>query len=174
MKTLNNLNKKVSVVLSALVLVALSSCGKVPTAYRGAYIDQASGTKLELDGREGKWTEAGGREITAKADSLQFEALAQAKPGIYTRAVAGDDKLMELFWIVPDVASRQEVSGFAWFTAEIVYTRLQSDAKDPVPTLTVEHCRNGMLMLDLPTQTWSGGCGPEAVPMNFTRAAEKK
>lgn len=172
MKTQMNMKNKLSVVFSALVLVALSSCGKVPSAYQGTYLDQVSGSKLELNGQEGKFTEATGREITAKADSAQFDALAQAKAGLYTRSVPGADKTMEFFWVIPEVASRQETSGFVWFNAEILYTRMQTNEKDPVPSISVAHCKNGMLLLDAPTKTWNGGCGADTVPMTFTRVKQ--
>jgi hypothetical protein len=125
-----------------------------------------------LDSSSGKYTETGGREISAEADSLQFDALTQAKAGLYTRPVAGNDKMMELFWIVPDVASRQENSGFVWFNSEILYTRMATEAKDPVAAIQVEHCKNGVLMLDVASQTWNGGCGADTVPMTFTRAKQ--
>jgi hypothetical protein len=170
MKTI--MKNKLSVLFSALVLVALSSCGKVPSAYQGTYLDQVSGAKLELNGQEGKFTEATGREITAKAESAQFDALSQAKAGLYTRSVAGKDKTMEFFWVIPAVASRGENSGWVWFTAEVLYTRMETNANDPVPTLTVTHCTNGQLSLDMTTKTWNGSCGPDTVPAIFTRVKQ--
>jgi hypothetical protein len=168
-----NLKKKLSVAFSALFLIALSSCGKIPSGYQGTFVDQPSGAKLTLSSSDGTFSEAGGRQITAQADSLQFEALTQAKAGLYTRPVAGNDKMLELFWVIPDAASRQEGAGLVWFSSEILYTRLATEAKDPVASLQVEHCKNGMLMLDIPSQTWNGGCGADTVPMLLTRVAGK-
>jgi hypothetical protein len=164
--------KLTHLLFSTLLLAALSSCGKIPQGYRGSYVDQPSGTKLVLTATDGTYSETGGRQIQAKADSLQFDALAQGKAGLYTRALAGNDKMLELFWFVPDAASRQENSGFVWFTSEILYTRMATDAKDPVASIQVEHCKNGMVLLDTPSKTWNGGCGADTAPMNFTRVKE--
>ncbi len=172
MKTQMNLNKKLSVALSALVLIALSSCGKIPSGYQGTFVDQPTGTKLVLSSDEGKFTETTGREISAKADSLAFDSLAQGKAGLYTLPVPGNDKMTELLWIVPDVATRQENSGYVWFNAEILDTRIMNEAKDPVASITAEHCRSGSVMLYAADKTWIHGCGPETVPMTFMRAKQ--
>lgn len=170
MKT--NMKNKLSVMFSAIVLVALSSCGKIPSGYQGTFVDKPSGAKLVLDSSSGKYTETSGREISADADSLQYDALAQAKAGLYTRTMAGNDQMMELFWIVPDPASRQENSGFVWYNAEILYTRMPTEAKDQVASISVEHCKSGTIMLDTPSQTWNGGCGADTVPMQFSRVTQ--
>ena len=65
---------------------------------------------------------------------------------------------MEIFWLVPNMASRQEQSGFAWVNAEVLYSRMNLKQQDKIQNLKMIHCENGLLELDLLNQSWNGGC----------------
>jgi hypothetical protein len=175
MKTI--MKNKLSLVFSAPILVAmlvaLSSCGKVPSSYQGTFVNQASGAKLELNGSEGKYTESTGRQLSAEAQSLQFDALLQAKAGLYMIPVQNSSKDSELVWIVPDAASRQEYPNVTvWYKAELLQSRINNETKDTVPSITIEHCMDGTVQLDLQSKTFIKGCNATAVPAIFTRVKQ--
>lgn len=164
-----NRKKRLNVVFSTALLLALCSCGKIPSAYRGTFIDQASGTQIVLESSSGTLTEADGRQIKSDANDLQFDALNQAKAGIYLRNTQDNPHETEVFWLVPNASTRQDNASFSWMDSEIIYTRMNSDAKDPVQSFQIQHCKDGTLMLDMLTKTWNGGCPPTAPVLNVVR-----
>jgi hypothetical protein len=85
------------------------------------------------------------------------------------RPLAGNDKIQEVFWIVPDVASKQSTPELVWYKSEFMYTRMNTDQKDPLPALQLEYCKDGWVMLAPSTQQLQGGCGANSVPLTMGR-----
>jgi hypothetical protein len=172
MKTL----KWTNLLLSGLLLIAVSSCGKIPKGYQGTFKDAVTGTQLTLDDSSGKWVETGGRAIEAKAVDAKLDDLAQGKPGLYMMPVEGNDKIQDVFWIVPDMSTKQSAEQYGvkyvWFNAERINTRMYMDQKDELPKIQLEYCKQGQVLLNLATQEIRGGCGPDAVQMTLERVTK--
>lgn len=141
----------------ALAAIA-TGCGVIPSEYRGEFRDASSGASLELKGKKGEFRTSDGRTITAKAKDLEFEKLVQAEAGIYVSTDAGQKDVLEVYWVSPDGASRQEAAQMVWFRSEVFYTELNLNTKDKVKTLEFFHCREGSVLLDMPTKRWQVGC----------------
>lgn len=163
-----NTSMKLKLAATSLFMMALFSCNDVPSEYRGTFIDQPSGTQLTLGSSDATLNSAG-RALKADVDSVDLNDLAAGKPGLYTRASQSNENVIELIWVIPDVASRKENSNFVWFKAEFLYLRMNSEEKNPVQSVQVEHCTDGDLMLDLPTKNWNGGCPENTQVMTMQR-----
>lgn len=162
--------KQLKVTLSGILLAAaLSACGKVPEGYQGKYQDTATGAKLTLESTSGAINLSSGREIKGDFSKLEFDGLIEGKPGIYLRTLSTDDKMNEVFFLFPRKETRKEEAGFVWLNAEILYSRMSADQKEKVQQLKMIHCEDGVLMLDLPTKTWNGGCPTGATQYDFVR-----
>ena len=155
--------------LGALVALALSACGKIPDNYQCSFTDNATGTKLTLGGSEGALRLNTGRELKASADNLQFEALLEGKPGIYIRPAAINPDIIEIFWFQQRKTTRKTEAEFTWEESEVLYSRMDSKLKEKVNNFKMIHCENGMLMLDLSTKTWNGGCPAGKREYDFVR-----
>lgn len=163
-------------ILNALILAVaagLSACGKnIPSSYQGYFEDKAQGAKLSLDVAKGEVILKDGRKITATINDLKFDDLAGGKAGIYLRSVDNDPERSEVFWIMPNKSTRQEQSGYVWMEAELLYTRLNFKNSKNVKTITMTHCTNGQLNLDLVSKIWMEGCGTDEVEYRFVRSVE--
>ncbi|OFZ18961.1 MAG: hypothetical protein A2X94_13510 [Bdellovibrionales bacterium GWB1_55_8] len=155
----------------ALVVIG-TACGVIPSEYRGEFRDSESGASLKLKGRKGVFQTADGRKIESKAKDLEFEKLAQAQGGIYVSSDPGSDSILEVYWVSPDVASRQEAAQLVWFRSEVIYTELNLKTKDKVNTLEFFHCREGTILLDLPTKRWQMGCPGNADYLRMQRVKD--
>ncbi|MCM2323561.1 MAG: hypothetical protein NDJ90_09910 [Oligoflexia bacterium] len=161
---------KIQKALLILILaIAASACGKVPKGYNGDFVDATTGAKLTLKGSEGSLATSDGRVIEAKAQTLDFEALIEGKPGIYLRPLADDDSRMEVFWIFPQLETRKQEYDFVWVQAELLYSRFNAKQEEKVQQFKMIHCRDGMILLDLPTKTWNGGCPAGTIEYDFVR-----
>ena len=151
------------------LLLLVSACGKIPDAYRGDYVDPAQGATMNLTGTEGAVTLQGGRQLKANAEPLEFDALSQAKPGIYLRTLVFDPNVLEVFFLFPKNESRKEESGFVWMESEIFYSRMNAQQENAVPEIKMLYCERGTLLLDVPSKTWNGGCPPLSTQFEFKR-----
>lgn len=162
-------NKIKLLALSLFVAASLSACGKIPEGYRGDFADQVTGAKLTIGGSEGELVLNNGRSLKATADTLQFDALLEGKPGIYLRSTSDNAEEMEVFWLFPRKESRKQEADFVWVEAEVMYSRMNAKDKDKVQQFRMLHCENGMLLLDLPTKSWNGGCPDGSTLYDFVR-----
>lgn len=164
--------------LGLLMALALSACGKIPEAYRGDFQDAATGTKLKLESNAGILnviSAAGTREIKGEADDkMEFQSLVEGKPGVYLRVSDQHPDEMEVFFLFPRKETRKQEYDFAWIEAEILYTRMDPKREEKVQQFKMIHCEDGLLMLDLPTKSWNGGCPAGATEYDFVRTSEKK
>lgn len=162
-------NAKLSLI-GILLALALSACGKIPSAYQGKYLDAATGTKLSLEGNAGLLNLNSGRQVKGDATALEFQALVEGKPGIYLRSMSEDKNSIEVFFLFPRKETRKEEAGFVWLQAELLYSRMNANQKDKVQQLKMIHCEDGLLMLDMPSKTWNGGCPTGATQYDFVRS----
>lgn len=155
--------------LLLLLSVCLGACGKIPSPYRGNYVDSATGARLQLDRSSGTLISANGRVLKADANSLDYQALSKGEAGIYLRSNSSNPDQIEVFWLTPKLESRHEEYGLIWFEAEVLYSRMDANAKNTVQSLEAIHCEDGMLMLDTPSKTWNGGCPAKRTDYHFVR-----
>lgn len=154
--------------MGIIFALALSACGKIPEAYQGNFIDAATGTKLSLEASAGQINTTEGRVIKSDANDLDFDSLVKGKPGIYVRTTTNSNKI-EVFWLLPNVATKKQEAEFAWMEAEVFYTRMNIKANDKAQQIKMLHCTNGMILLDMPTKSWNGGCPAESQELDFRR-----
>ncbi|MEK6579800.1 MAG: hypothetical protein AABZ55_11285 [Bdellovibrionota bacterium] len=169
----SNLNKlkKLSVVVAAVIFT--SACGKIPKQYRGQFADTATGAQLTLESSKGTIKVADGRVIETEAKDFEFESLVKGEAGIYVSMNETHKNLVEVYWLEPRAASRQEAAGITWFEAEVLYTRMDTDLKEEVKSFEIFHCREGNVMVDIPTHLWQAGCpsGKDTLHYNMIRVS---
>ncbi|MGZ3698239.1 MAG: hypothetical protein ACXWPM_02355 [Bdellovibrionota bacterium] len=150
---------KVSKILFvAAMLIGSMSCGKIPSAYRGNFVDKASGVSLNLTSKDGTLTFADGRKLQAKADDLNFEALSLGKVGIFVRENSQDKDLTDVYWLNPNIASKQNQYGFVWYQSEVIYTIMDSKQKGKISSIQFVQCAEGEVMVDLNSKAIQLGC----------------
>ena len=136
------------IVLAIITSGVISACGGIPAAYRGKYLDPATGTKLELTRSSGTF-ESNGRALSAQTEVLDFEKLLAAETGIYMDQDPNDAKYFKIYWIHPNITTRQEAAGLVWYQAEILYTAMDSTREQPVDQILIIYSKDGWIMLDL-------------------------
>ena len=157
--------KKVQNFLIAATLLILTSCGVIPESYRGDFEDASAGIKVTLEANKGKMQFSDGQILESDASDLTFEQLLAGKAGIYVSKNPTNENLLDVFWIRPNLASRQESAGLVWYQSEVLYGLMDASRKDPVISVALVHCVDGGVMLDGPTQNWQVGC--PAAPKNY-------
>ncbi len=166
--------KFVKVMMAVAVALVAVGCGKIPSAYQGEFVDAASGVKLKLGGSDGELVFADGRKLEAKADDHKFENIKEGKPGIFLGQNTRNGNLVDIFWLNPNLTTRQEVEGFVWYTSEVLYTIVDSKREDKVPSVQFFHCTDGQVMLDMTTQQMQMGCPAGPKVYTFVRGGEEK
>src|ERR1035437_298059 len=100
-------------VLTALTACALAACGdpntSIPSQYQGTFKDQ-NGVTLVLTDNSAKLT-LPDKSLSAAVQPLTYEKLLAGEPSFYENLPNPDAKLMSVFWITPDAASKQEAGG---------------------------------------------------------------
>ena len=155
--------------LLGAVVLSTAACGKIPSAYQGDFADSAQGAKLTLGGDSGKLTTSDGRELEAKADDLTFDKLQEGSTGIYLSKNSANDQLTDVYWIAPNMATKQTGGGLVWFTSEVIYTIMDAKRSDKVPNIEFFHCKDGMVILDSNTKRFQLGCPAGPVRYNMVR-----
>ena len=148
------------------------ACGKIPEAYRGKFVDEGSGFVLELGANSGALTQGEAPRQEFEARALEASRLIAGEPGIYLRSVGGSgggSDLLEVFWVQPDRASLQEQYGFVSMRAEVVYTRLRTDPKLPIGSITARYCTSGQILVDRISQSFNGGCPGDSSLLRLNR-----
>jgi len=159
--------------LMVLVVLSAVACGKIPDAYQGNFEDTTQGASISLSGNGGVFTTSDGRKLESDATDLSFENLQEGKTGIYVNANSQDNKLLDIFWIAPNIASKQEGGGMVWFQSEVIYTLMDSKKENAVPNIEFFHCKDGTVMLDISTQKFQLGCPANPLHYNMLRKKEK-
>lgn len=155
--------------ITLTVALFASACGKIPKSYQGNYVDSNTGAKLTLSGSDGTLTTQDGRTLKSEANTLDYGALLKGQSGIYLRPSESDQDVIEIFWLLPKPETRKTENNFVWMSSEVLYTRMNTRHKNAVPNLEMVHCENGTIMLDLPSNTWNGGCPAERTDYRFLR-----
>lgn len=156
--------------LGVLLAVALSACGKIPDAYQGTFTDKATATQLVLGSTEGS-LKIGAREIKGTASDVQYDALVESKAGIYIRPSQSNANIVEVFWLQQRKETRKQEADFVWEESEVLYTRMDTKASGKVQQFKMIHCVNGLIMIDLVTKTWEGGCPSGTTEYDFVRTS---
>jgi hypothetical protein len=154
--------------LAMVGVLLVSACGdRVPAGFRGDFVDARTGSKLTLNAESGVFQTTDGRKLEANRMQMDFEDLAKGTPGIYTRQNPKNTQILEIYWIQPDAASRDQAGGMQWFTAEVLFFRMERETDKPVDVLNLVHSRVGTVMLDTPTKQWQIGwpAGSELLEM---------
>ncbi|NDD92210.1 hypothetical protein EBZ37_09005 [bacterium] len=147
--------------------IAAGACGQIPKEYRGTFVDQATGFRVELKASEGKWIRPDGSQESFPAKAVGVAELDQGQPGIYMRSMGNDQ--LEVFWVRPNPESRREEYGFVALEAEVVYTRL-----DPISAVLARHCERGQVLIDRVSQSFNGGCPSDSKLMELIRVKSPK
>lgn len=160
------------VVLLAMGL-GLGACGKIPSEYRGTFVDQATGFQVQLRASEGVWTRTDGTQQVFPARPASVKEMLEGQPGIYLRSVGEED--LEVFWVRPMVETRREEFGFVSFEGEVVYTRMASKSRGgAVPVVVARHCDRGQVLIDTISQSFNGGCPADSRLLQLIRTEPKK
>jgi len=155
--------------LLGLVAGALSACGVIPKAYRGEYVDEAKGARIQLQSKKGRFIGADGAKVEAKALDLGFDGLSEGKSGIYVAPNPVQGSVLDVFWIEPAAATRQSAGGLVWFEADVLYAGLDAAKGSKVSSFDVMRCAQGTVLLDTQTRHWQVGCPAETESFHFVR-----
>lgn len=156
--------------LIGVVVLSTVACGKIPSAYQGDFVDAAQGAKVSLGGDSGTLSTSDGRALEAKANDLNFDNLQEGKVGIYLSQNSANGNLTDVYWIAPNMATKQEAAGLVWFSSEVMYTIMDSKREDKVASIEFFHCKDGMVMLDTSTKRFQLGCPAGPLHYNMVRA----
>ena len=163
-----------NLLLGAAMILLTTACGKIPAGYQGDFVDAASGTKITLGASEGVMKTTDGRELKGKAEDLSFENLQEGKQAIYLGQNTRDGNMFDVFWLNPNLTTRQESNGLVWFQSEVIYTMMNAKQEQKVDAISLFRCKDGQVILDTVKQRMTMGCpaGPEQ--LNMVRASDKK
>ncbi|MEN9722340.1 MAG: hypothetical protein RJB38_326 [Pseudomonadota bacterium] len=153
------------------LLVLCGACGKIPSDYRGNFVDSQSGFSVELRGNRGIWQRPDGsrEEFTARAASV--EELLQGKAAVYLRSVGERD--LEVFWVRPEIETRQEEYGFVAYQGEVLYSRFDSSgSQGKVGSIQARYCERGQILIDQVTKTFNGGCPAQSRLLELVRVGK--
>jgi hypothetical protein len=157
------------VLMTAAFAGLAMGCENLPSAYQGDFVDLASGAKLTLNGGDGVLHLADGRKLESRRDQFKFKNLKEGRPGIFVGRNTRNESLMDIFWVNPNLATREEVEGFVWFQSEILYTIADTRLKDKVSSVQFIHCTDGQMTLDATTRKLQLGCPAGAKNYMFVR-----
>ncbi len=154
---------KNTLALIAVVFTTVACGSKIPSAYQGNFADSKAGVKLALTDSKATMTFSDGRVLTGDAADLKYADLLAGKAGVFVRANAADASEQDVFWVNPNVATKQAQEGMVWYTSEVIYTLMNVQAKDKVPNIQFFHCLDGQILLDSTNQSFQLGCpaGPD-------------
>jgi hypothetical protein len=161
-----------NIILGALVILLTTACGKIPKGYQGEYTDAASGATLKLEASEGTLKTSDGRELKGKAEDADFDALLQGKQAIYLSELKNNN--VDVFWLVPNMATRQESAGYVWFVSEVIYTQMNAKQEEKVGGINFFHCKDGHVMLNTATKEMNLGCPAGPAVFNMIRGGAAK
>ncbi len=155
-------------IFAILTVNMLISCaGNIPNKYQGSFEDKKNGLTLKFTMSSGtlEFKEID-RIISSSSVALSFKKLQIGAPGIYINHNAQNKKIIEVYWIFPDLETIGQEHDLVWYDAEVIHgvfdnTIVGSEAL----VIELAHCKKGSVMLDLITENWQVGC-PES-PLNY-------
>ncbi len=153
-----------SAVMIAAGLMGAAYAGEsVPKGYYGEFRDSANGATASIGKKEVKLTLPGGSSFKAKPEELSIKNLTRGEANAYLSKHESDGDLLDFFWVLPIPNSRHEEGPFVWYGAELIQGLMDKDMKDPVANVELFHCREGYVVIDVPTKRWEIGCpaGPD-------------
>lgn len=169
MKSFSKWNlQSISQMALVAVVVALGACGEIPSAYRGYFRDNRNSTSLKMKANKGVLTSPN-EIIESKARALEFKHLLAGEAGIYVRANPTNEKLLDVFWIKPNMNTRQAAGGMVWYETDVYYSLFDARLKDKVSTIRLLHSGQGTVMLEEATELWQVGWPANPMEYEFTR-----
>jgi len=109
----------------------------------------------------------------SKAEDKSYDAMAEGKAGIFVSTNPSNERMTDVFWVNPNLASKQAVEGFVWYQSEVIYTVMDAKREEKVPSIQLIHCRDGMVMLDIASKRMQLGCPAGPVNYNAIRVKEE-
>ena len=158
-------------ILALALIILMQACGQIPSQYQGDYLDRSSGAQLNLAGNKGTLV-SDGRTLMADAKPTDVKKISTGEGGIYIRPNPTNKDLLDVYWLNPKMATRQEESGLIWFDTEVLYGRFDKRVKDKVSTLKMIHSDQGNVMIDVPTGQWQVGWPAGSETLSFQRQAK--
>ncbi|HAR41715.1 MAG TPA: hypothetical protein DCS07_03660 [Bdellovibrionales bacterium] len=146
----------VAMILGSL---GLTACGKVPSGYKGTFSDSSTGATVVLKGSKATFSDASGRKLEVKSIDFTYENLLLGRNGFFIHDHPSDLNLLEVFWLIPNAATRQDVGGLIWFESEIMYSLFQKETEDKLNAFDLVHCQAGTILLDPVRKNFQIGCG---------------
>ncbi len=157
-----------------LVLGLLTACGEVvPEAYRGEFVDAASGAKLQMNAESGVYQETSGRIVKARTHEISFEELRKGASGVFMRDNPTNAQILEVYWVSPDLTTKQEAGGIESYQAEVFFFRMEKSKQTKIDLLNTVHSREGIISLDVPTSQWQIGWPAGSSLLEFRRVQPK-
>lgn len=147
-----------TIVLIALAGMTLVACGEIPSSYQAEYQDKAQGVTFDLTGSAGELTLPGGRKIKSDQEDLKFEDVLAGTSGLYLQKNAVNSDILDVYWLIPNKTTKVEKDGFVWYQAEALFTFIDKNNDSKVSALDMEHCTDGLLMLNVQTKQVQMGC----------------
>lgn len=177
MKTQMNVSNMIRLAaVAAFAAVALAGCGddndNVPKTYQGTFQGQSDqgGVSLTLTGSDASLS-IEGKTLKGPVNPIDYDKLLNAQAGFYIYQENDKDKVMDVYWVTPDAASKKEAGGLIYYTTDIVYMQIDLNLKDAAPSVTIVHADQGTVMLDTATKKWEAGWPAHATEVTLVRAA---
>src|SRR4051812_43439786 len=130
MKTMNLLKLALVSALAAIALGACGSDGSVPKAYQGTFRGQ-NGETLVLTGSKAQLS-IDGKTLSADVAPIDYKKLLAGQPGFYIYQEDKNDKLLDVYWITPNIATKKSEGGIVYYTTDVVYTQIDLNQKSAV------------------------------------------
>lgn len=183
-------NLKYNVLIGLALGVLLSgSCSQIPSNYRGEYIDAGKGASLNLESGKATFKFNDGRVVESKVRDLKyvgeslhpsedqalevndaFNELMNGQQALYASQNTSSKTKTDLFWVLPNVESRQTQAQFTWFRAEVFFTVLDQDENaNSSGQIKLLYCSNGHVMLNTLTRQIQGGCPPGSIYFDMNK-----
>ncbi len=180
-----------SLIVVALMVFMVACNISIPSGFRGDFVDQTRGVSIHLESSKAQIVKEG-RVIDGQAVEVDVAKMALGQPGIYLRDNPTNKNIVEMYWINPNAATRQEAAGVVWFESEVIYARFEkkmmAQASDrwvatgerganasrfisgsKVGEFSMVHVMNGQLGVDVVTKTWQVGWPEKPQTYRFSR-----
>lgn len=134
----------------AAALLAMAGCNestRLKDVYHGTF-KGGDGVQLEIAEKGARLTLPGVAPMIGRADKYTYDSLMAGKPGYYSRPTLADDKVYEVFFVVPRLETKTVKGGSTFIETYVLYTMFDTRLKDPVPSVKVSISSKGLIQLD--------------------------
>jgi len=161
------MNKKTATI-AGIALFFLAGCISVPKQYRGKYEERKGRYALTLSGSKATFS---GMDmvVESKVRQATFKELMKPQMAMYVASDGKKDNLLQAYWLIPDLASKQEAEGFIWYDAKVFLGEFDTTLAEKASNWNVTYCTQGTLLLDTASKTWQIGCSASVKKLTFDR-----